>query len=404
MRTASPTRVGTITNWIFGLFCALTGLSIAFQFQSDYATRLSPLAPVLFVAFVVLWVARQRVRSASRRRLVALAIAAVGIGLASSVDGLGALPTIFLTTLVVALDVSVVAAFAVDLILVLVEVVIMRTVHGQTTISALVQGLGMLLFATFGLGFAWIIREFSDQQEQLAAANAELAHSNGQLAETNVLLEQANEKLFSAMESQAELVLAEERSRAARELHDGLGHQFTTMGMSLDFALATRDKDATRAWAEVERARRGVAQALADMRLWVRALSPAQPGDGTAGLNAIAQSFRDTGLDVQVSEVGEEALSQRQALFAYRFVQEGLTNALRHGNPSRVQISLVNTGDGVHVEVVDDGTTAAEHDVLADGFGLRSLRERAEALGGRVEARRRNPGFVLAAHLPQEAA
>src|SRR5690606_2950873 len=72
--------------------------------------------------------------------------------------------------------------------------------------------------------------------------------------------------------SDTDLVLAEERARTGRALHDGLGHRLTAVGMSLEFAERMRPNDPDRAWQEVDRARTEAATALTDMRRLVRAM------------------------------------------------------------------------------------------------------------------------------------
>ena len=85
-----------------------------------------------------------------------------------------------------------------------------------------------------------------------------------------------------------------------------------------------------------------------------------------------------------------------------RLVQEAITNAGRHGSASLVNVSLRN-GDGVHVEVTDDGQGFDPTTVPDDGahFGLTSMRERVEALGGRLELRSApGAGTTVLADLP----
>lgn len=139
------------------------------------------------------------------------------------------------------------------------------------------------------------------------------------------------------------------------------------------------------------------------MRTWVRALDPIRVGDaqGVAAFEAIAESFRGTGLEVEVSSTGSEReLSKPLALFSYRFVQEGLTNALKHGGADRVRIVLDQRTAFV-LTLRDNGTV--ESGPVSPGFGLRSLRERAEDLGGGIEYAPTREGFTLTATIPSSA-
>jgi signal transduction histidine kinase len=217
-------------------------------------------------------------------------------------------------------------------------------------------------------------------------------------------------RLRRASETEKELLLSDERARSARELHDGLGYKLTLVSMSLELADRLRSADAEQAWAEVRTARCTSSEALADMRMWVRALSPVRDegARGLAALELIAESFRGTGVTVDV--VGDEASDRvltsddEIALVIYRAVQEGLTNALRHGAARRVGIDLET--DDVRLELSLLSDIGAGRSVGIDdgepvlGFGLRGLDDRATASGGRLTARRIGDRFLLRLSIP----
>lgn len=264
--------------------------------------------------------------------------------------------------------------------LVLVVQLTLMTALGADPLSVALQCFFTMIIVIAGFGMALLLREF----DQLARRNAEL------LAEVR-----------GSAEAQKELVIADERARAARDLHDGLGHRLAALTMSLEFAERTRDRDPDRAFDEVEQANVQAKEALAAMRTWVRALNPIRVGDaqGVAAFEAIADTFRGTGLEVDVSTIGpERELSKPLALFSYRFVQEGLTNALEHGGARRVWIVL-DQRIGFALTLRDDGT--ATPGPVSPGFGLRTLRERAEDLGGSIEAVATPEGFALTTTIPE---
>lgn len=224
-------------------------------------------------------------------------------------------------------------------------------------------------------------------------------------------LEETMERLRRSAQTEKELMLADERARSARDLHDGLGHRLTLISMSLDYARRMRGRDEDAAWAEVGNAAETSAEALTEMRTWVRALSPVRDRDatGTAAIDAIAESFRGTGLDVALERSGPEpSLSDDASLLLYRAVQEGLTNALRHGRARQVRMQVETTADTVRLTLrndLDDGARASTPvGPLAPGFGLRGLAERAEALGGSAQASRVGDEVELAVTVPAESA
>ena len=210
-------------------------------------------------------------------------------------------------------------------------------------------------------------------------------------------------------------MLARERARAAHELHDGLGHRLTRIGMSLEFAGRVRDSDPAAAWEEVAVAERTSREAVREMRTWVRALSPVRAEDdrGVAGLEDVAASFRGTGVRVRViDELSPRSLTEAAELLMYRTVQEGLTNALRHCRARSVDIRVSAVDRGALVTVTNDipvelrpraprAPVGGEGGASA-GFGLGGLSERAAELGGSVTAGRDDDSFRLALTLPPQ--
>ena len=79
------------------------------------------------------------------------------------------------------------------------------------------------------------------------------------------------------------------------------------------------------------------------------------------------------------------------------FVCEGLTNAMKHAAPSRVEVTVAREGDRLVVEVRDDGRGGAHE---RDGGGLQGLRDRIAAIGGALDVGVGRPGTVLRAELP----
>ncbi len=260
--------------------------------------------------------------------------------------------------------------------------------HGSRwvgTIHDILASLGNLAVSVV-LGVSLVRLQRSLQQ--LATANRDLADSMVDLTEQSL--------------AEQELTLAEERARAAKLLHEGLGDQLTTAGMSIDLAQRVSVDDPDRARDELAVARGQVGAALSDVRIWVRAMNPANRHSeaGLAGLHDLAASFRGTGLQVEVDlQDTPPPLTPLQGQFITRFVQEGLTNAVQHGRASTVWIRVGHDRDQVTIELQDDGAGAIG--VPFEGFGLRSVRELAGELGGGFQASGGGAGgFVIRAMLP----
>ncbi len=205
--------------------------------------------------------------------------------------------------------------------------------------------------------------------------------------------------------------VAEERVRIARELHDVVAHSISLMTVQAGaerLALGGERPQTTEALSQIEHTGR---QALAEMRRLLGMLrDPGEevdfaPQPGLAELDALAARVTRAGLRVSLRIEGEAApVSPGVDISAYRIVQEGLTNALKHARASRADVRVVHRVDAVELEVADDGAGAAGA-ANGSGHGLTGMRERVALYGGTLEAGpHEGRGWVLRARLPREPA
>jgi signal transduction histidine kinase len=204
----------------------------------------------------------------------------------------------------------------------------------------------------------------------------------------------------------ARIAVAEERTRIARELHDVVAHAVSVMVLQVG---AVRHK-LTEADVEDRDALQGVEQAgrtaLAEMRRLLAAMrtdgdeAELAPQPGLDGLDSLAAEVGRAGLPVRLHVDGEPfPLPRAVDLSAYRIVQEGLTNALKHARASGADVTVRYRRDELQLEVRDDGVGAARSDGL--GHGLVGIRERVKIYGGEMSAGTANGGgFVLRTRLP----
>jgi signal transduction histidine kinase len=210
-------------------------------------------------------------------------------------------------------------------------------------------------------------------------------------------------------ESAARVAVAEERARMARELHDVVAHAVSVMVLQVGavrhrLPSASEEGEALR---NVEQAGR---TALTEMRRMLGALRQGDdllelvPQRGLDDLESLATDVRAAGLDVRLHREGERvALPRSLDLSAYRIVQEGLTNALKHSGGRRADVTVAYAPERVRLEVRDDGPGGfAQNDGL--GHGLIGIGERVKAYGGDMSAfTATSGGFVLRASLPLES-
>ena len=207
-------------------------------------------------------------------------------------------------------------------------------------------------------------------------------------------------------EAAARLAVAEERARIARELHDVVAHAVSVMVLhvgavrhKLPDAMAD-DRDALRG---VERAGR---TALTEMRRLLAAMRrdgedvEFTPQPGLDALDALLEDVGRAGLPVDLHVDGEPVpLPRGVDLSAYRIVQEGLTNALKHANANTADVTVRYRPEELEIEVRDDGLGSTTTDGL--GHGLVGVRERVKIYGGEMVAgTAAEGGFLLSTRLP----
>ena len=207
-------------------------------------------------------------------------------------------------------------------------------------------------------------------------------------------------------EAAARIAVAEERSRIARELHDIVAHAVSVMVLQIGAVrhklpgTLQGDKDALTG---VERAGR---TALAEMRRLLGAMR--REGDGVElgpqpgldGLDSLVGEVGRAGLPVRVHLDGDRfPLPRAIDLSAYRIIQEGLTNALKHARATHADVTIRYGSNELQLEVRDDGLGATTTDGL--GHGLVGIRERVKIYGGEMTTGTANGGgFVLRTRLP----
>jgi signal transduction histidine kinase len=251
------------------------------------------------------------------------------------------------------------------------------------------QSAGDLIFIPLRFVVAWVagyaLRERSQQ--------AEAAEMRAALAERE-------------REAAARVAVAEERTRIARELHDIVAHAMSVMVLQVGAVRhklpGTLEED-REALGRVEHAGR---TALAEMRRLLGAMRSngdrvaLGPQPGLDALDSLVEDVVHAGLPVQLHVDGEPYdLPRAIDLSAYRIVQEGLTNALKHAHASHADVTVRYRPDEVELEVADDGKGPAVTN--GQGHGLVGIRERAKIYGGEMSAGAAPAGgFVLSARLP----
>ena len=222
-------------------------------------------------------------------------------------------------------------------------------------------------------------------------------------------VEDRAERLERDREEQARRAVAAERARIARELHDVISHNVSVMVVQASAGKDVFDSQPERARTALGSIESIGREALVELRRLLGVVSAEDTGEaavfspqpGLARLPELVEQVGAGGLHVELTVRGEPRdLPAGVDLSAFRIIQEALTNTIKHARASRAHVSLRYAGDGLEVEVIDDGTAT---NGCGRGRGIVGMRERAALVGGELSAGPRPAGgFAVRAWMPLE--
>ncbi len=205
---------------------------------------------------------------------------------------------------------------------------------------------------------------------------------------------------------EAARVAAEERTRIARELHDIVSHSLSVVTIQTQAVRRRLGPDHAAEAADLAAVETTARDALAEMRRLFGVLraegesAALAPQPGLADLSRLVEHARSAGVAARLLVEGEPRdLPPGVDLAAYRIVQEGVTNALRHAGASRLEVTVRYAPAALHLAVEDDGRGLGGP--VAGGHGIVGIRERVALYGGTVAMSEAGGGGVrLDAVLP----
>ncbi len=211
-----------------------------------------------------------------------------------------------------------------------------------------------------------------------------------------------------AFQDHAEYVESEsatrERNRITRELHDVTAYALTNIAMTMNAAKVLLAEDPGELPQLFETTRQQAEDALQETRKTLYLLRSAEDRrqEGLHAFVHLARQFRQaTGVEVQINYGNLPfSLGREVDAMIYRLIQQGLTNAFRHGKADEVRVNLWRADDEIRVTISDNGSGGEE---MQEGIGLQGMRERLDTVGGGIETRASPYGFVLRAMIPVEA-
>lgn len=223
---------------------------------------------------------------------------------------------------------------------------------------------------------------------------------NHKIEEELLMASQANTRLKEYVAVSEKITEDRERRRIAREIHDTIGHALTGISAGIDAVTVLIDINPEHAKKQLNSVSNVVREGIVDVR---RSLNKMRPG-------ALENRTLKDALEKMLAEYQE--LSHLKIILNYqwdnvdfdktkedvifRVIQESVTNSLRHGRATEVQISMLNEKD--YVLLIKDNGTGSEK--IQYGFGLTQMTERLAIIGGRVQFSGEN-GFVTTIHIPK---
>ncbi|ADP34398.1 sensor histidine kinase [Bacillus atrophaeus] len=239
-------------------------------------------------------------------------------------------------------------------------------------------------------------------------ARKEAERNHAELANMHVQLEQAHEELQKAhTELQEASVLSlryavlEERTRIARDIHDSIGHELTSVIVqlqSLPYILISSKEDSEKVIQNVLTVAR---ECLQEVRSVVHQMGRSESMVGLSALRGLIHQVEErSGLSISLDTAGlqEESWPQNISETIYRVLQEALTNTIRHASASRIAVVICNDDAHLHVKITDNGQFTGN---LTFGFGLSGMKDRAEQAGGSLSVKAVQPsGLQIELSLP----
>ena len=235
-------------------------------------------------------------------------------------------------------------------------------------------------------------------QQSLADAKDEL---EGRVVERTRELTESREQLRDLT---TEVVHAqeEERRKVSRELHDEAGQALVSMKYGLESILSELPKANAPIRSRLALAIQQLDQTMEQIRHLAHSLRPPlfDIADLDLTLKDYCREFGEaTGLRIEYRGVSVPGLPEQAGLSFFRFLQEALTNVVKHANASRAQVELEKDAGNLSLTVADNG--AGKTGNLGEGQGHRGMRERFRMLDGQVQVRSRGrAGFVITASIP----
>lgn len=248
------------------------------------------------------------------------------------------------------------------------------------------------------IGVFLVVRSSQIRQNAYALTKSHLE----QLDQAHQELQEAHLELQEASAHSVRYAALEERTRLAREIHDGLGHQLTSLIIQLQALEIMQSTEPQHMPERIKQLISIARQALAEVRIAVKEWSNDEMGLGLVALKGlITQTGQRSALKLTFTEDSPiTEWSIQTSIVLYRVLQESLTNVLRHAQADTASVHIAEKDNHVYLRIADNGIYTNQ-DAVNIGYGLKSMIERCEQQGGTCQFEPVLPqGFCVQAVIP----
>ncbi|MNP29547.1 Signal transduction histidine-protein kinase/phosphatase DegS [compost metagenome] len=218
-------------------------------------------------------------------------------------------------------------------------------------------------------------------------------------------LEEAYKKLIENVAAAEELTVEKERTRMAREIHDTIAHTLTALIIQLEVCKKLAYKEPSRLPIELERAQELSRSGFNEVKRSIKALRPQVMEEKSffASINSmINEIIENTKVEIRLSNLlpNEIKLTSQMEIALFRVIQESITNSIRHGQATKIEIYMEKQKDDMKLRICDNGLGCTN---MKKGYGTKGIQERIEGLRGVVEfSSSRGDGFKTTVSIPCE--
>jgi signal transduction histidine kinase len=220
-----------------------------------------------------------------------------------------------------------------------------------------------------------------------------------EINELNDKLSEANKELQKLATIKEKMGETKERNRIAREIHDTIGHSLMAISVGVDASLTIIDHNPQAAKKQLMAVSAAAQEGIADVRRSVSTLRPDTPGAHRLNQqlsHLVDKTVSTTGIEINFDCIDKINAEEDEENAIFRVVQECITNSIKHGKATKIDINIKMENSNLLILIKDNGV-GCKH--LVSGFGMMHMRERISMLQGELEYFSDN-GFTVSVSIP----